>query len=206
LKNWEVVRMSWSLAQPAQALLRLRNRHFLLLDVLVLCVTPAIALMLRVDGVEALGNHGPALLLYTGAALIITVAVFIAFGLYSRYWRYASIDEMLQIAAASLVATLLVVTIFFAVRIPALGICGAVEPARGLPRLVPFIDAMLLVLTVGATRVSVRTADLYLQQARAGQATRRVWKRTPARPSPTTSSARATCWQQRWPAAWSASC
>ena len=46
-------------------LLRLRNRHFILLDALVLCLTPALALMLRVDGVYALGKNAPALLFYT---------------------------------------------------------------------------------------------------------------------------------------------
>ena len=46
--------------------------------------------------------------------------------------------------------------------------------ACSLPRSVPFIDAMLVVLAVGATRFSVRTADLYLQHGRAGQATQRV--------------------------------
>ncbi len=161
-------------SQPARALLRLRNRHFLLLDTLVLCVTPALALMLRADGVSALSTYGPALLLYTAAALAITLAVFIPFGLYRRYWRYASIDEMVQIVAASLVATMLVVGVFFAVRIPVLGICTALESACSLPRSLPFIDGMLVVLAVGAIRFSVRTADLYLHQGRAGQATQRV--------------------------------
>ena len=33
-------------------LLRLRNRHFMLLDAVMLCVAPALALMLRVDGFQ----------------------------------------------------------------------------------------------------------------------------------------------------------
>ena len=64
-------------------LLRLRNRHFILLDALVLCLTPALALMLRVDGVFALGKNAPALLFYTAAALIIRLVVFYGSGLYS---------------------------------------------------------------------------------------------------------------------------
>ncbi len=158
----------------AQVLLRLRNRHFLLLDVLALCITPALALMLRVDGAPALARYASALLLYIAAAMIIRLAVFYSAGLYSRYWRYASIGELTQIAAAALLSTMLIVALFFAVRIPALGICDRVEPACSLPRSIPFIDGMLVVLAVGLTRFSVRTADLYLQRGRPGMVTQRV--------------------------------
>ena len=155
-------------------LLRLRNRHFILLDALVLCLTPALALMLRVDGVFALGKNASALLFYIAVALIIRLVVFYASGLYSRYWRYASIGEMTQIVAAVMISTVVILVVFFGVRIPALGICDAWESACTLPRSIPFIDAMLVVLAIGATRFSVRTADLYLQRGRAGQATQRV--------------------------------
>jgi FlaA1/EpsC-like NDP-sugar epimerase len=49
-----------------------------------------------------------------------------------------------------------------------------VEPACSLPRSIPFIDGMLVVLAVGLTRFSVRTADLYLQRGRPGMVTQRV--------------------------------
>ncbi len=155
-------------------LLRLRNRHFLLLDALILCATPALALMLRVDGIQVLATYASALLLYTAAALSIRLAIFYGFGLYSRYWRYASIGELTQITAAVLASTIVIVAIFFLIRLPSLGICDTVEAACALPRSIPFIDAMLVVLAVGATRFSVRTADLYLQRGRAGQPTQRA--------------------------------
>jgi FlaA1/EpsC-like NDP-sugar epimerase len=155
-------------------LLRLRNRHFLLLDALTLCVTPALALALRVDGVQSLATYAAPLLLYTTLALAIRLVVFYGAGLYSRFWRYASVGELTQIGAAVLISTIIIVALFFAVRIPALGLCVAPEPACALPRSIPFIDAMLVVLAVGLTRFSVRTADLYLQRGRAGQITQRV--------------------------------
>ena len=155
-------------------LLRLRNRHFLLLDALVLCLTPALALALRVDGVQALSNYASALLLYIAVALLIRLPVFYGAGLYSRFWRYASVGELTQISAAVLVSTIIIVALFFAVRIPPLGLCIAPEPACALPRSIPFIDAMLVLLAVGLTRFSVRTADLYLQRGRAGQITQRA--------------------------------
>ena len=130
--------------------------------------------MLRVHGVWALGRYTAALLLYIAVALTIRLLVFYGAGLYSRYWRYASIDEMTLILAVVLISTVVILVVFFGVRIPALGICDALESACGLPRSVPFIDAMLVVLAVGATRFSVRSADLYLQRGRTGQVTQRV--------------------------------
>ena len=155
-------------------LLRLRNRHFLLLDALILCVTPTLALMLRVDGAQALETYAPGLLLYTAVALLIRLALFYLLGLYARYWRYASIDELIQIVTAGVVSTMLVVAVFFGVRIPALGICDALEPACALPRSIPFIDALLVVLAVGATRFSVRAAAMHTQRGRRNRSLERV--------------------------------
>ncbi len=147
-------------------LLRLRNRHFLLLDALILCVTPTLALMLRVDGTQSLDKYVPAIALYTAVALLIRLGVFYQLGLYARYWRYASIDEMIQIVTAGLLSTLLVLAVFFGVRVPGLALCTAIEPACALPRSIPFIDAMLVVLAVGAIRFSVRAAALHSQRGR----------------------------------------
>jgi FlaA1/EpsC-like NDP-sugar epimerase len=155
-------------------LLRLRNRHFLLLDALILCVTPTLALMLRVDGAQALETYAPGLLLYTAVALIIRLAVFYMLGLYARYWRYASIDELIQIVTAGMVSTMLIVLIVFAVRLPVLGICDALKPACTLPRSIPFIDGLLVVLAVGATRFSVRAAAQHVQRGRSGRSLQRV--------------------------------
>lgn len=155
-------------------LLRLRNRHFLILDALILCVTPTIALALRIDGGNAFDYNPAGLLLYTLIALIIRLIVFYAVGLYSRYWRYASIDEMLQIVSAVIVSSLLIAVVFFVVRNDALQICDINPAACGLPRSIPLIDAMLVALAVGATRLSVRTADVYRQRGRRGTMLQRV--------------------------------
>lgn len=160
--------------QKPHFLLRLRNRHFLLLDALILCVTPTLSLMLRVEGAQALETYALPLLLYTAFALVIRLAIFRSLGLYSRYWRYASVDEMIQIVTAVLISTMVIVGVFFGVRIPALGICSALEPACTLPRSIPFIDAMLVLLAVGAIRFSVRAAALHTQRGRSGRTLQRV--------------------------------
>ncbi|MER2598664.1 MAG: nucleoside-diphosphate sugar epimerase/dehydratase [Caldilineales bacterium] len=155
-------------------ILNLHNRHFLIIDLLLLCITPSLALMLRIDGIQALNRYNEALLFYIGGAMIIRVVIFYFFDLYSRYWRYASINEMAQITVAVIASSLIVIFVFFMLRLPVLGICSRWEFVCGLPRSVPFTDALLVLFAVGAARFSVRTADLYLYRSRPGHATQRV--------------------------------
>lgn len=157
-----------------QLLLRLRNRHILLIDAAILCVTPALALMLRVDGVYALRTYAADLLTYIPAALLVRIVVFYWYGLYNRYWRYASVQELVQIVWAVGVSSLVVVALFFAVRLPSLGVCQAWPPACGLPRSVPFIDSLLVLLAVGAVRFSIRSVELWRYRARSAASTQRV--------------------------------
>ena len=91
-----------------QSVLLLRNRHFLLLDSLFLLVSPLLALLLRVDGWDAgLLLYVPALALYTGLLLVVRLVVFHRMGLYRRFWRYASVDDLWQILAAVALGSLL---------------------------------------------------------------------------------------------------
>jgi FlaA1/EpsC-like NDP-sugar epimerase len=140
-------------------LLKLRNRHFLIMDVLAFLVTPAIALILRIDDPTTLASYGRSLLVATLAFLCIKVAIFYLAGLYRVFWHYASIDELAQIAIAG-IATLFVQTlIFFTVLRP----CGWVS--LDFPRSVPLIDCLLTVPVVGGVRYSVRLAERIRQRA-----------------------------------------
>ncbi len=92
-------------------LLNLRNRHFLFIDLAILLVSPTLALMLRLDTVRIDQQFWLGLTVYTLVALVIRLVIFHRFGLYSRFWRYASIDELVQIGTAVLVSTFLLVVI-----------------------------------------------------------------------------------------------
>ena len=154
--------------------LHVRNRYFLLLDFVILCVTATVALFLRVDSVATMERFAASLVLFTVVALIIRLVVFYRFELYRRYWRYASVEELVQIAAAVLVSTMIIVVVVFGVRIPALGICERWPVACGLPRSIPFIDALLVLLAVGGVRFSLRLYDLWTRRAQMAPTTRRV--------------------------------
>ena len=128
----------------------MRNRYLFLLDIVLLSVTPTLALVMRVDVSAWVASYAPALIQFTVLALIIKLAIFFLFGLYRRYWRYASVDELVSIILAVGSATLIVAGLFFGA-----GILG-IDAGRSLPRSVPFIDGLLTMMVIGGTRFSVR--------------------------------------------------
>ncbi len=132
--------------------LGLRNRHFFLLDILALLLLPTVAMMLRLDTVYLPIIYWSGLVVYTLTALIIRLIVFRGFGLYSRYWQYASVDELVQISLAVLVSTAsLTIIILFSLSLLNLYFV----------RSVLIIDALLVLLAVGGTRFSVRYWGLH---------------------------------------------
>ncbi len=128
----------------------LRNRWFLLTDVLLGIVTPGVALMLRVDMDAFSPHYRVGLALYIALSLAVKLPVFYAFGLYRRFWRYASIDEMLAIVMAVGVSVGIAGTAFL------VGQSVAWATGNGLPRSVPFLDGLFTLVLVGGTRFSVR--------------------------------------------------
>ena len=128
----------------------LRNRHFLLFDVILLSLTPIVALALRLDGFSRLPFYLPALVRFTLLALGVKISVFLAFGLYRRYWRYASIEELLLIVKCVGLAALALIGLFFLLYVP------LIAP---LPRSLPFIDALLTLGVVATPRFAVRLWD-----------------------------------------------
>lgn len=156
------------------SLLTLRNRHFLGLDLIFLSICPLLALLLRLDGLveqpeswSLLSNYAGALGGYIALGLVIRLAVFARMGLYQRYWRYASIEELDRIALAVLLSTLLLFLLVLLAR-------TFTDFAVGtLPRSVVLIDGLLVLSTVGGTRFSIRLAARW-QQNKANGPVRRV--------------------------------
>lgn len=66
-----------------------RNRHFFVVDLLLIPFSLYVSFVLRVEQIN-LGSYWPTYLLLTGIALVVVPLVLYAFGLYSRYWRGAT--------------------------------------------------------------------------------------------------------------------
>jgi len=128
-------------------LLKLRNRHFFLMDAFIVLVTPTISLVLRRDSVEIPSQVVAGLVIYTIAALFIRLFIFYRFGLYSRYWRYASVDELARIGTAVLVSTVILALFMLTIRL---------VYSLAFARSIIIIDALLVLLGVGGIRFSVR--------------------------------------------------
>ncbi len=79
----------------------MRNRHLLLTDVLLLPMAVVLAFALRLDSGQ-LQIYIHTMLVYALAAPLIQIPIFAALGLYSRFWRYASTDELLLLAGRGL--------------------------------------------------------------------------------------------------------
>ncbi|MBP7997656.1 MAG: polysaccharide biosynthesis protein [Chloroflexi bacterium] len=148
--------------------LKLRNRHLLFLDLFFLSFTPAIALLLRVDTPFIWTHLFYNLFFYTLIAMFLRVLIHTFFGLYGRYWRYASAEDVTQITLAVTVSSMLVIAFFFLTNV----LVGGEEAI--LPRSVPFIDSLLVLIVVGGTRFSVRLANNWWKQARPHSASTRV--------------------------------
>ncbi len=118
----------------------LRNRYLFASDVLLLVAAAYISYVLRLE-TFALGVHWPGFLLFTALALAIIPLVFLSAGVYNRYWRYASVEELLLLAGSVTLGALLAGGI-------SLLVVNLTPAAWPLPRSIPLI---FLLLALGAT-------------------------------------------------------
>lgn len=124
----------------------MRNRYIVVADVCLIPVVAFAAFALRFDWRFYTARYE--FLSYVVAAMVIKPLVFYLFGVYRRYWRYASVQDMVALflaASASLVA----MGAFVVFRV-------VWNPLLGFSRAVLLLDAVLTFLTAGGVRLSVR--------------------------------------------------
>jgi FlaA1/EpsC-like NDP-sugar epimerase len=124
----------------------LRNRYLLLADLPLITVAAFGAFALRFDW-EFL-SYRPEFSIYLLAALIIKPVVFFPFGMYQRYWRYATVMDLVAVALAVSTSS-----VAMAVAVAA-GRAAGLLPAFARPVLL--IDWLLLMALAGGLRMSVR--------------------------------------------------
>jgi FlaA1/EpsC-like NDP-sugar epimerase len=128
-----------------------RGRHLFAYDVVTTALAVAIAFAMRFDVNNIAATMAP----YLPAALLPLLTyppTYVAFGLYRREWRYASVREMYAIAAAVLVGTGITIVVF-------LGLALAEVPGtQGFPRSVFFIQALLNLALLGGGRFLLRAS------------------------------------------------
>lgn len=131
-------------------MLHLRNRSLLGVDIVLGALIPSVALYIRTESLSALSLYATPLILFTAVALAAKVIVFFATGLYAQYWRYASVEELMTLLRATMLAWLAEALIFFGLLMP-LGILPF-----GFPRSVVVLDGLLTLVVVAGVRLSIR--------------------------------------------------
>ncbi len=144
------------------SLLKLRNRHFLILDCVIFILAPLSAFLLWQNSFSLPGLILWSVLVYAGLALLLRPAVYYQLGLYQRYWVYASVEEMWGIGLAVLLSTLVILLLFW---------IGTRWWPLVLNPAVVVIDLLLVVALTGSTRFGVR---LTRQRQPPAQRSRRV--------------------------------
>ncbi len=125
-----------------------RNRYFFASDLLLLILAAYLSFVLRLDSFD-LGRYWNSFAFFATLSIVITPLIFWASGLYSRVWRYASVNEMARLAGAAASAALLVGVL------TVLG-SSAFGELYSIPRSVPFIFLLLTGLATATPRLIMR--------------------------------------------------
>ena len=128
----------------------IRNRYFLWLDVVALLFIPALALTLRVDGLDWWPTLSSGIIVLTSLALLVKVPIFYLAGLYCRYWPYASVNDLCTVAWATCLSTSILMVFVLGMH----HFLGTYDLT--FSRALPLLDGVLTVFAVGGTRFAVR--------------------------------------------------
>ncbi|MGA9754754.1 MAG: nucleoside-diphosphate sugar epimerase/dehydratase, partial [Desulfobaccales bacterium] len=133
--------------------LRLRNRFFLITDIVIVFLCVYLSFVIRVE-IFNLKQFWSGLLLFAFLAIIIFPTVFYLIGIYSIYWQYGSIDSILILVSAEVVATLFVAIISITLSI--------ILPNKFIiPRSIPIIFLSLVLILISGSRIMLRLIAHY---------------------------------------------
>ena len=129
--------------------IQIRNRTILLGDLVLIATAVLASFALRLDLGPNFAFYLPAAWIMVAVALLVKPIVYYFFGLYRRYWGYASVRELRIIAVAVVTASVVVALILLLIAS-----LGGLTP--GFPRAVIGIDLLLSLIAVGGLRLAVR--------------------------------------------------
>ena len=125
----------------------MKNRYVLLADLIVFGVAVFGAFGLRFDWFFA--TNRPEFVPYVIAAALIKPVVFYLFGMYGRFWRYATVDDVVALMIANSAASV-AMAVFVSLGIFVFGFIFEFS------RSVLFVDWVLAAGGVAAVRLSIR--------------------------------------------------
>lgn len=136
-----------------RGILKLRNRHLLILDIFFLLISPFLALTLRLDVKVDLDPYMRGLIYCTLLFLALDIVVFLKLGLYKRYWHSASVDELAKLIYIIFWAVLINSLVFMLLHnYDMLGF-------ETLPASIPLLNGIFIFFFVSGTRFSIRLME-----------------------------------------------
>lgn len=138
--------------QAHKMLIQFKNRHFYLMvasDAAIFVLSLFLAYLFRFD-FTLVPKYQDQFLHLLPFVLPLKLSMFFLFGLYRGMWRYTDLLDFWRLFRASLISSLLLVTIVL-----------YLYRFQGYPRSVFFIDGMLTFIFAGGFRVLVRTMYRY---------------------------------------------
>src|ERR1035437_1168641 len=134
---------------------KLRNRHFFLIDLIIVLSSPLLTLYISLD--EQINFHKYLLPLISVTALfaIIKFNIFYFFGLYRSYWKKASIDDMAKLIFIAFNSALLQYIMFTLLK----SFSFQWLELNILPHFFSIIESFTALTLVAASRFSIRLSQ-----------------------------------------------
>lgn len=143
-------------------LLEWRNRHFFLLDLLLLPVCVYASYAIRLDTLIPDVRWWPGMALLAVAVTVCTPLIFRRVGIYARFWRYASIDELLLLVGAWSVTVVVAGFLTWLTH-------RLVNGEWLVPRSIPLILLLVGLVAMAGPRLAMRVLSRRLPPLQAGQ-------------------------------------
>ena len=124
----------------------MRNRHLFLLDAIAVIAAVWAAFAFRFGWVFL--DARPEFLPLAVGAVLVKLATFTVFGIYQRYWRYATFADLMTFVLANVVGSVLLGALAVGLRL--------VDVIPGLSRTIPPLDLLFATAFTVGLRASVR--------------------------------------------------
>ncbi len=118
-------------------------------DIILLPVAVYLSYVLRLEGMSPASKWWPGMIALAVSVTVVTVLVFYFTGVYARFWRYASVDELMLLTGAFTIATLIA-------ALAAIALGYVVGQPLWIPRSIPFILLLLGLAVTAGPRMFVR--------------------------------------------------
>ena len=134
---------------------KLRNRHFFLIDLVIVLFSPLLTLFISLDGQIDFSKYLLPLVAVTILFTIIKFNIFYFFGLYRSFWKKASIDDLAKLIFIAFNTALIQYILFTLLKY----FSFTWMELKTLPHFFSIIDCFITLTLVATSRFSIRLSQ-----------------------------------------------